>query len=57
MLRTVLERGRERGEVAADRDLEVMVDQVYGLFWYRLLVGHAPLSDEVADNLAETLTD
>ncbi|MEO3743498.1 TetR/AcrR family transcriptional regulator [Plantactinospora sp. B5E13] len=56
VLRTVLERGRSRGEVAADRDLDLMVDQVYGLFWYRLLLGHAPLTDEVADELVETLT-
>jgi AcrR family transcriptional regulator len=55
-LHTIVERGRERGELAADVDLDLLVDQAYGLFWYRFLLGHAPLTDEVADRLADSLT-
>ncbi|MFE6892255.1 TetR/AcrR family transcriptional regulator [Streptomyces sp. NPDC057694] len=55
VLRDVLERGRERGELPADRDLDLMVDQVYGVFWYRFLLGHAPLGEAEAVRLADSL--
>ncbi|WP_405779182.1 TetR-like C-terminal domain-containing protein [Streptomyces sp. NBC_00859] len=55
LLRKVLTRGLERGELRADPDLDLMVDQVYGVFWYRFLLGHAPLNDEAADRLADSL--
>ena len=43
MMATILRRGVERGELAADLDIEYTVDLVFGSFWYRLLVGHAEL--------------
>lgn len=55
VVRAVLERGRERGEPAADRDVALLVDQVYGLFWYRFLLGHAPLEAAAAERLTESL--
>ncbi|MFD8780127.1 TetR/AcrR family transcriptional regulator [Streptomyces sp. NPDC059916] len=54
-LREVLERGRERGELPKGRDLDIMVDQVYGVFWYRFLLGHAPLDERTATDLADSL--
>jgi AcrR family transcriptional regulator len=54
-LRELLSRGRERGELAGDADLDLIVDQVYGVFWYRFLLGHGPLDDAVAERLADTL--
>ncbi|MGC4947946.1 TetR/AcrR family transcriptional regulator [Streptomyces sp. DT224] len=54
-LRAVLEGGQERGELEAGRDLDLMVDQVYGVFWYRFLLGHAPLDEETATALADSL--
>lgn len=39
----MLKRGIDRGELRADVDLEHAVDLVFGPFWYRLLVEHAPL--------------
>lgn len=56
-LHTIVEHGRERGELAADVDLDLLVDQAYGLFWYRFLLGHVPLTDEVAGRLADSLTE
>lgn len=54
-VRTVLERGRERGELRADADLELLVDQFYGVFWYRFVLGHAPLDDRVAERLTDSI--
>ncbi|MFH9352026.1 TetR/AcrR family transcriptional regulator [Kitasatospora sp. NPDC017646] len=55
-LHELLARGLERGELGGDADLDLIVDQVYGLFWYRFLLGHAPLDAAAAERLAATLT-
>ncbi len=39
----LLVRGIDRGELDAGLDLDYAVDVVFGLFWYRLLVGHLAL--------------
>lgn len=39
----ILARGVDRGELPATADLEAATGELFGLFWYRLLVGHAPL--------------
>ncbi|MFJ8476713.1 TetR/AcrR family transcriptional regulator [Kitasatospora sp. NPDC094011] len=54
-LHELLTRGRERGELAGDADLDLIVDQVYGVFWYRFLLDHGPLDTAVAERLADTL--
>lgn len=51
----VLARGRDRGELPLDADLDLMVDQIYGVFWYRFLLGHAPLDSEIAERLTDSL--
>ncbi|WP_199545839.1 TetR/AcrR family transcriptional regulator [Streptomyces sp. N35] len=43
VIRGLLAKGIERGELPAGTDLDYAVDQIFGPFWYRLLVGHAPL--------------
>ena len=55
-LRTLLERGRAAGELAADADLDMLVDMAYGVLYYRLLVRHAPLDEKAARSLAAELT-
>jgi AcrR family transcriptional regulator len=55
-LRALLERGREAGELAADADLDMLVDMAYGVLYYRLLVGHAPLDEKAGRSLAAELT-
>jgi AcrR family transcriptional regulator len=55
-LRTLLERGRTAGELAADADLDMLVDMAYGVLYYRLLIGHAPLDEKAARSLAAELT-
>jgi AcrR family transcriptional regulator len=54
-LRALLERGRDAGELAKDADLDMLVDMAYGVLYYRLLVGHAPLDEQAARSLATEL--
>lgn len=54
-LRSLLERAGRRGELPAGADLDLAVDQAYGVLWYRLLVGHAPLDRRAAEQLARAL--
>ncbi len=51
-VRRLLARARERGELARDADRELLVDLVYGVLWYRILVTHAPLDASLARGLA-----
>jgi AcrR family transcriptional regulator len=52
----VLRRAIERGQIRRDVSLEVLMDQLYGPVYYRLLVRHEPLSDAFArESVANTL--
>ncbi|MGW4244967.1 TetR/AcrR family transcriptional regulator C-terminal ligand-binding domain-containing protein [Nocardia sp. NPDC004722] len=51
----VLARGQQRGEILADADLGLMVDEFYGVFWYRFFLGHAPIDDAVAERLTDSI--
>ncbi|MFE4976770.1 TetR/AcrR family transcriptional regulator [Kitasatospora sp. NPDC056651] len=55
-LRDLLAKGRERGDLAGDADLDLIADQVYGVFWYRFLLGHDALDADTAQRLADSLT-
>jgi len=55
-LRAILERGQASGELTPDADLDMLVDMAYGVLYYRLLVGHAPLDAAAARSLAAELT-
>ena len=48
---------QRRGQVRQDVNLETVVDALYGPLYFRLLTGHAALTSEFADALAETLLD
>ncbi|MER6984717.1 TetR-like C-terminal domain-containing protein, partial [Streptomyces carpinensis] len=54
-LRRILQRGRDRGELPADRDVELLIDQFYGFFWYRFLLGHGPLDTPTAERITDSL--
>ena len=54
-LRALLERGVASGDIAATADLDMLADLAYGVLWYRLLIGHAPLDDSAARDLAAHL--
>jgi AcrR family transcriptional regulator len=51
-LRALLERGVTSGDIAPTSDLALLTDLAYGVLWYRLLVGHAPLDAGAARDLA-----
>ncbi|MFD7262303.1 TetR/AcrR family transcriptional regulator [Streptomyces sp. NPDC059874] len=40
--------GVQRGELPPTTDLDAATDHLFGLFWYRLLVGHQPLTPSQA---------
>jgi AcrR family transcriptional regulator len=52
-----LERGRERGEIRADADLELAVDALHGAVFYRLLLSGEPLDAAFAERLADHVLD
>ena len=52
-----LERGRDRGEIRADADLELAVDALHGAVFYRLLLSGEPLDDDFAARLAGQVLD
>jgi AcrR family transcriptional regulator len=53
----VLERGRKRGELRADADLELAVDALHGAVFYRLLFSGEPLDSEFTERLARQVID
>jgi hypothetical protein len=48
-----LRRGQERGEVREDLDLEVVIDQIYGAIYNRLLTGMQPVELTLATKLVD----
>ncbi len=53
--RVILERGIERGEIAKDADLDLMIDMLFGPVWFRLLVQHAKLDAALARQLVSAV--
>jgi len=53
VLRELLDRAVARGEIAEGVDPELLVDTVYGVLWYRMMLDHAPLDEEAGRQLAE----
>lgn len=54
VMRAILKRGVERGELSPDIDEEVAVDLIFGPAMYRLVAGHAPLNNASADAIVDT---
>jgi hypothetical protein len=53
--RQLLVRAVERGEIAADTDLDLSLDLLYGPIYHRLLHGHAPLSERFAQQVVDAV--
>ena len=54
-IRPLLERAIDRGEIAADTNIEVTLDLLYGPIYHRLLHGHAPLTDRFAQHIIDAV--
>ncbi len=54
-LQTILGRGMQRRELAADTDVEVVIDALIGPFVYRRLLSHDPLDDNFVERLMRTV--
>lgn len=54
---TLIKRGMETGEIRKEADPEVLVDALYGPIYFRLLAGHAPLTQRLADDLTDLVID
>jgi AcrR family transcriptional regulator len=53
--RMILHRAIDRGEIAADTNLEVTLDLLYGPIYHRLLHRHAPLNDGFATQVIDAV--
>jgi AcrR family transcriptional regulator len=51
----ILERGQQRGEISAKHDPALIADLFYGAYWYRFLIGHAPLTDAYAKDTVKMI--
>jgi hypothetical protein len=54
-LSQILGQAQHRGQIPLSRSPETVVDQVFGLLWYRMIFAHHPLDDHAADDLAAAL--
>jgi AcrR family transcriptional regulator len=55
LIRSILQRAAERGEIDPSADLDVAIDFIFGLYWYRMLVGHLPLDQALATTMTDQL--
>jgi AcrR family transcriptional regulator len=55
-LAQILDRARRRGQIPTQERPETVVDQAFGLLWYRMIFAHEPLDEQAADDLASALT-
>ncbi|KAM3099487.1 TetR/AcrR family transcriptional regulator [Phormidesmis sp. 146-12] len=51
----VFNKGVERGELRSDVDVEVAIDSLYSPLFYRLLLRHAPLTQDFVDELVDVV--
>jgi AcrR family transcriptional regulator len=51
----IFDRGVERGEIAQNLNRELVLDLIYGLAIYRMIVSDASLEDKLADEMASIL--
>jgi AcrR family transcriptional regulator len=51
----IFNKGVERGELRSDVDVEVAIDALYSPLFYRLLLRHAPLTQDFVDELVDVV--
>lgn len=53
----VLQRAIDRAEIRPDIDIPALMDQLFAPIYYRLIMRHEPLDDELSARLVRTLLD
>jgi AcrR family transcriptional regulator len=56
VVREILAAGQASGQLGAGVGLDLATDIVFGVMWYRVLSGHAPVDQGLADDLTATVT-
>ena len=51
----ILQRGIDRGQLPPDLDRNMLLDALYGPLYFRMLVGHGPLSTAFVDNVCDAM--
>ncbi|WP_147821020.1 TetR/AcrR family transcriptional regulator [Salidesulfovibrio onnuriiensis] len=51
VLKSIFMKAVEHGNIGPDQDLDMLTDVVFGVMWYRLLTGHAPMDETFADKV------
>jgi AcrR family transcriptional regulator len=54
-LTQIFDRARTRGQIPGTTRLDTVIDQAFGLLWYRLIFAHHPLDERAADDVAAAL--
>jgi AcrR family transcriptional regulator len=52
----IIDRAAARGQITSAAPPVTVVDQAFGLLWYRMIFAHEPLDEQAADDLAAALT-
>jgi AcrR family transcriptional regulator len=55
VLAQILDRARSRGQIPSLDAPDTVVDQAFGLVWYRMIFAHLPLDERTADEVAAAL--
>ena len=51
----ILKRAKERNELEEKVDPNLIADLIYGAYWNRFLIGHAPLNKNYAQEVVKTI--
>ena len=53
VIRSIFIRYQKRQAIKSEINIELMMDLIFGAIWYRLLMEHAPLDEQFADELID----
>jgi AcrR family transcriptional regulator len=55
VIRGIFKRHKDCQDLKADINIELIMDLIFGAMWYRLLLEHAPLDENFADELVDQI--
>ena len=53
VIRKIFKRYQNNHEIKAETNIELIMDLIFGAIWYRLLMEHAPLDEQFANDLID----